>query len=81
MRKVWNLRDLYLVRLQLGVYITIYIFSNSNPTVLLIARVICAEAGMRVGTQDGKYRAYVYVNSLNNNTRSAKISIKRFMMK
>jgi hypothetical protein len=40
-----------------------------------------AESGAWVETADGKYRAYIYVNSIDNTTKSAKISIKRYTMK
>ncbi|MCF0074272.1 DUF4466 family protein [Dyadobacter sp. CY261] len=81
-QKVWNLRDFHLARLQYGVYIDDLDFQQLNisaaPDYAINMR---AEAGVWVETQDGKYRAYVYVNSVNNNTKSAKISIKRYLMK
>ncbi|WP_031526968.1 DUF4466 family protein [Dyadobacter crusticola] len=81
-QKVWNLRDFHLARLQFGVYIDDLDFQKldiaSAPDYAINLR---SEAGVWVETQDGKYRAYVYVNSVNNNTKSAKISIKRYQMK
>ncbi|WP_439559647.1 DUF4466 family protein [Dyadobacter sp.] len=81
-QKVWNLRDFHLARLQYGVYIDDLDFQKldiaSAPDYAINLR---SEAGVWVETQDGKYRAYVYINSVNNTTKSAKISIKRYMMK
>lgn len=81
-QKAWNLRDFHLARLQFGVYIDDLDFQQLDiaaaPDYAINMR---AEAGAWVETQDGKYRAYVYVNSVNNNTKSAKISIKRYLMK
>lgn len=81
-QKVWNLRDQHLARLQFGVFIDDLDFQRLDiaeaPDYALNLK---AEAGAWVETQDGKYRAYVYVNSVNNGSKSAKISIKRFTMK
>ncbi len=80
-QKVWNLRDQHLARLQFGVFIDDLDFQQLNiadaPDYAINLK---AEAGVWVETQDGKYRAYVYVNSVNNGSKSAKISIKRFTM-
>ncbi|KAA0988733.1 DUF4466 family protein [Dyadobacter aurulentus] len=81
-QKVWNLRDFHLARLQFGVYIDDLDFQQldiaSAPDYAINMR---AEAGVWVETQDGKYRAYVYVNSVSNDKKSARISIKRYLMK
>jgi hypothetical protein len=37
-----------------------------------------AESGAWVETSDGKYRAYIYVNSVNNGAKTMTISIKRY---
>jgi hypothetical protein len=80
--KVWNLRDFHLARLQYGVYIDDLDFQELNisgaPDYAINLR---AEAGTWVETADGKYRAYIYINSVNNAAKSAKISIKRYTMK
>jgi hypothetical protein len=39
-----------------------------------------SEAGAWVETADGKYRAYIFMNSVNNGNQSARISIKRYTM-
>ncbi|WP_069660595.1 DUF4466 family protein [Arcticibacter eurypsychrophilus] len=77
--KAWNLRDFNLARLQYGVYIDDLDFQQLNiseaPNFALNLK---AEAGAWVETSDGKYRAYIYINSVTNSTKSAKISIKRY---
>lgn len=40
-----------------------------------------AESGVWVETADGKYRAYIYINSVNNATKQMVIGIKRLTMK
>ncbi len=80
--KAWNLRDFHLARLQFGIYIDDLDFEkldiSASPDYAINLR---AEAGAWVETADGKYRAYVYINSVNNTAKSAKISIKRYTMK
>jgi predicted nucleic acid-binding protein len=39
-----------------------------------------AEAGVWVETADKKYKAYIFINSVNNGSKSAVISIKRYTM-
>ena len=81
-QKVWALRDFHLARLQYGVYIDDLDFQQLDmSTAVDYAINLRAEAGTWVETADGKYRAYIYVNSINNATKSAKISIKRYTMK
>ncbi len=80
--KVWALRDFHLARLQYGIYIDDLDFQQLNisnsPDFAINMK---AESGAWVETADGKYRAYIYVNAVNNTTKSATISIKRFTMK
>ena len=81
-QKVWALRDFHLARLQYGIYIDDLDFQKLDmSTAVDYAINLRAEAGTWVETADGKYRAYIYINSINNATKSAKISIKRFTMK
>lgn len=81
-RRAWALRDFHLARLQYGIYIDDLDFQQLNlddaPDFAINLR---AESGAWVETADGKYRAYIYVNSINNATKSAKISIKRYTVK
>jgi hypothetical protein len=80
--KVWALRDFHLARLQYGIYIDDLDFQkldiSNSPDFAINMK---AESGAWVETADGKYRAYVYVNSVDNATKSARISIKRYTMK
>ncbi|MBT1703775.1 DUF4466 family protein [Chryseosolibacter indicus] len=75
-----NLRDQHLARLQYGVYVDEVDFRNLNlSTASNFAINLKAESGAWVETEDGKYRAYIYVNSVNANG-SAVISMKRLTM-
>jgi hypothetical protein len=80
--KTWLLRDFHIARTQFGVYIDEVDmqkidFANSPDFVLNMR----AEAGTWVETADGKYRAYIYVNAVNNTAKTMTISIKRLQMK
>ncbi|TDB65327.1 DUF4466 family protein [Arundinibacter roseus] len=79
--KVWNLRDFHLARLQFGIYIDDLDFEVLNlseaPNYAINLR---SEAGAWVETADGKYRAYVYINAVNNSAKTARISIKRYTL-
>lgn len=79
--KVWNLRDFHLARLQYGVYIDDVDFQELNlegaPNFAINVR---AEAGVWAETADGRYRAYIYVNKVNNGAKNATISMKRYTM-
>ena len=82
MSKTWALNDQNLARLQYGVFIddvdfTVLDFTNAPNFVINLK----AQAGAWVETADGKYRAYIYVNAVNNTTPSMTISIKRYTMK
>lgn len=77
--KVFNLQDYNLAQLQYGIYIDDLDFQKldlSNAPNFAIN--LKAEAGAWVETGDGKYRAYIYLNSVNNTTKSAVISMKRY---
>jgi hypothetical protein len=82
MLKTWALNDFNLARLQYGIYIDdidfqVLNFTNAPNFVINLK----AAAGTWVETSDGKYRAYIYINSINNATSSMTVSIKRFQMK
>jgi hypothetical protein len=81
LRKVFNLQDYNLALLQYGIYIDDLDFQQLNvadePNFAINLK---AEAGVWVETADGKIRAYVYINSINNGAKSAVISIKRYDM-
>jgi hypothetical protein len=80
MRKAFNLQDNNLAQLQFGIYIDDRDFQEINladsPN---FAINLSAEAGVWVETADGKYRAYVYLNSVNA-AGTAVISIKRYAL-
>ena len=80
-RKAWAIRDFHLARAQFGVYIDDLDFQQLNlegePNYAINMR---AESGAWVETADGKYRAYIYFNAVNNGARSARISIKRYAL-
>ena len=81
--KVFNLPDYDLGRTQVGVYIDDIDFQKINfdaaPNYAINLR---AEAGVWVETADGKYRAYVFINSVvaRSANKSATISIKRYAL-
>lgn len=80
-QKTYGLRDRHLARLQFGEYIDDKDFETLNisdaPNYSIDLR---AEYGIWTQTVDNKYRAYIYVNSVNNNARTMTISIKRYPM-
>jgi hypothetical protein len=79
LRKVFSLQDFNLAQLQYGIYIDDLDFQeidlSNDPNFAINLK---AEAGVWVETADGKYKAYVYINSVNNGSKSAVISIKRY---
>ncbi|MDR1723846.1 MAG: DUF4466 family protein [Tannerella sp.] len=88
-RKVYGLRDRHLANLQYGIYVDDpdfldLDFSNMPNYAINVKN----EGGLWIESQDGKYRAYIYVNEVNPGssspkipTNSARISIKRYTMK
>jgi len=79
--KVFSLQDFNLAQLQFGIYIDDVDFQQLNFTdAPNFATNLKAEAGVWVETADGKYRAYIYLNSINNTAKSAVISMKRYQM-
>lgn len=80
--KTWALRDFHLARLQYGIYIDDLDFQKLNiDNAPNFAINMKAESGAWVETADGAYRAYIYVNSVNNAAGgSMVISMKRYAM-
>lgn len=78
-RKAWGLRDQHLARLQYGVYIDDLDFEkldlSDSPNYAINMR---SEAGAWVETADGRFKAYIYINSVDNSNGKATISIKRY---
>lgn len=80
-QRVFNLQDYDLAFLQYGIYIDDRDFQELNlSNAPNYAINLKAEAGIWVETADKKYRAYVYINSINNSGKSAVISIKRYAL-
>jgi hypothetical protein len=80
--KTYGLRDRHLARLQYGIYIDdadfLDIDFTNSPDYGINMK---AESGAWIETEDGKYRAYIYVNSVNNTAKTMTVSIKRYQMK
>ena len=78
--KVFNLQDYDLARTQVGIYIDDIDFEkvdfSAAPNYAINLR---AEAGTWVETSDGKYRAYIFINSVTA-SGTAVISIKRYAL-
>lgn len=80
-QRVFNLQDFDLAFLQYGIYIDDKDFQELDlshaPNWAINLK---AEAGIWVETADKKYRAYVYINSVSNGSKSAVISMKRYAL-
>jgi hypothetical protein len=78
-QKQFNLPDYNLAQTAVGVYIDDLDFEKLDlSTAPNYAINLKAEAGIWVETADGKYKAYIYFNSVNNTAGSAVVSIKRW---
>ncbi|MBV8251265.1 MAG: DUF4466 family protein [Chitinophaga sp.] len=80
--KAFNLRDQQLARLPYGIFIDdpdflAQDFTNTPDYFLNIKQ----EAGAWIETADGKYRAYIYFNVVDDTKKRMTISIKRYTMK
>ena len=80
-QKVFNMQDYNLARLQFGgIFVDDIDFQKLDlSTQPNFAVNLKAEAGVWVETADKKYRAYIYINSVNANG-SAVISMKRYAL-
>lgn len=79
-RKAFNLQDFNLARINVGIYIDDQSFQELNLTESPNYAIgLRAEAGTWVETADGKYRAYIFFNSVNANG-SAVISMLRYAL-
>lgn len=80
LQKVFGLQDRNLANLQYGIYVDDIDFKNIDMTNMPNFAVgLKAEAGVWVETSDKKYRAYVYLNSINA-SGSAVISMLRYAL-
>jgi hypothetical protein len=79
--KVLSLRDQQLARLQYGIFIDDLDFKMlDTSTASNFAINLKNEAGVWVETADGKYRAYVYINAVNDGSKNMRVSMKRLKM-
>lgn len=80
--KTYGLRDQHLARLQYGIYLDDIDFEQISfanaPDYGINMKV---ESGAWVETADGKYRAYIFVNKVDNTKKEMTVSIKRYLMK
>ncbi len=84
-QKAWNIRDIQLEPNVTGNNTFVYLDDEDFKTIQLAgapnyAINMKAQAGIWVETADGKYRAFVYLNSVNDAAKSAVLSIKRYRM-
>ncbi|MGX5817130.1 DUF4466 family protein [Chitinophaga lutea] len=77
--KTLNLADQQLARKQFGVFVDDVDFQKvSFDAASSYALNLKEDAGLWVETADGKYRAYIVVNSVNNGGKTATFSMKRY---
>ncbi|MGV8090828.1 MAG: DUF4466 family protein [Mangrovibacterium sp.] len=80
--KVYGLRDQQLARLQYGIFIDDVDFEKIDfanaPNYGINMRL---DSGAWIETADGKYRAYIFVNKVDNTTKEMTVSIKRYQIK
>lgn len=80
--KVYGLRDQQLARLQYGIYVDDPDFTEKDfagaPNYGINMK---AESGAWVETADGVYRAYIFVNKVDNTKKEMTISVKRYKIK
>jgi hypothetical protein len=80
--KAWTVRDQQLARLQYSVFVDdVDLKDKSFIDAPDFAINLKAESGIWLQTADGKYNAYVFINSVNNTTKEMKISVKRLQVK
>lgn len=79
--KVWGLRDQHLSRDRWGEFVDDIDFEEliigDAPSYALNLK---KENGIWVETTDGKYRAFLYVNAVNNSAKTMTISMKRYAL-
>lgn len=81
LRKAFNLQDKQLANLQNGIYIDDLDFQQLNLSDgVNFAVNLKLDAGLWVETADGKYRAYIYMNKVDNANKSMTISMKRYTL-
>ncbi len=81
--KTLNLRDQHLARLQYGIFIDDIDFEKLDvSTASNYAINVRNEGGVWVETEDGQYRAFIYINAVVNTAtnKNMTISMKRYQM-
>ena len=78
-RQTWQVRDEHLARTQYTVYIDDLDFEQLDLSQSADYAInLRAESGAWVETVDGLYRAFIYVNEVNNSEGTMTISVKRY---
>jgi hypothetical protein len=79
--KTLSLRDQQLARLQYGIFIDDLDFKKlDTSTASNFVINLKNESGVWVETADGQYRAYIYINAVNDGSKNMRVSIKRLKM-
>jgi hypothetical protein len=79
--KTLNLRDRQLHRSNIGVYLYDVDFRDlDTSTAPNFAVNLRLESGVWVETANGQYRAFIFVNAVNNGSKNMRISMKRLKM-
>lgn len=79
--KVYGVRDKHLARLEFGVYVDDVDFEKMGfDNAPDYAMDLKAEYGVWIETADKKYRAYIYINKVNETNKTMTVSIKRYTM-
>lgn len=77
-RRTWQLYDQHLARLQFGTYVDDLDFLELDLSrAANYAINLRGESGAWVETADGRYRAFIFINQVNNANRTMRISVKR----
>ncbi|RWU10781.1 DUF4466 family protein [Pedobacter chitinilyticus] len=80
--KAFTVRDQQLARIQYGVFVDdVDLRSKDFADAPDFAINVKAEGGVWVQTADGKYNAYIYINTVNNTTKEMRISVKRLAIR
>lgn len=80
--KAFTVRDQQLARIQYGVFVDDEdLRSKDFADAPDFAINVKAEGGVWVQTADGKYNAYIYINTVNNTTKEMRISVKRLAIR
>jgi len=80
--KAFTVRDQQLARIQYGVFVDdVDLRTKDFADAPDFAINVKAEGGVWVQTADGKYNAYIYINTVNNTTKEMRISVKRLTVR